>query len=128
MEKDALTITQMVDIAIGYYGIEPTKANKRAVRETMARELKKDMESWKAHTEYPKGKKPVQYYDPATASKVIYTDMAEYFKKKASVGWKLANEYNERYYAHLDEMNNYGDDEPALIPYKYRERLQDIMT
>ena len=126
LKKDYLTISQMVDTAIGHYGIEPTKANKRAVRETMVRELKKDMDSWNSHTEYPKGKKPVQYYDPATVSKIIYTDLADYFKKRASAGWKLAQKYNENYYAHMEEIENY-EDNATLIPYNYRQRIQDIM-
>ncbi|MCR5282706.1 MAG: hypothetical protein K6E18_05000, partial [Lachnospiraceae bacterium] len=85
------SISEMVEKATAYYALDPSKASKRATRETIVRDLKKQG-VWEQNVQVVGEKRGVHYFDLATMTNTLYVRLEEYFGKRAGEAWKLAKE------------------------------------
>ena len=130
MENSNYTVVQMVDYATNLYELDPTKSSKRATREAIVRDLKAQG-VWDKNVQV-NGTKTFHFIDQATAIDTIHVRLLKYFKKRAGKAWVLAEQLNNSYQKHLDEMT--GDDKldyyVNTVSYQrtqFQEKLNDIM-
>ena len=131
MQNDMVTVSQMVDTATSYYALNPSKASKRATREAIVRDLQKQG-VWDQNIKVVGSKREVHYFDQNTFTHTIYTRLKNYFKKRASDAWRLAEEMSEEYRKHMDYIPTEDElkFEVPTVSYNRTEfdvKLHDIM-
>ncbi len=77
--KKFYTLSDMVTISIKRWQLSDSKSSKKAIRETIYRDLK-DQGVWEQDIRYPKGKRAVHYFDSATTSETLFVRLDNYFK------------------------------------------------